>query len=137
MNERPEEHPSLSAEDEEFLGRLVEHYAPPPLSPARRVALDAELRGRIATPREFVFARPAFASALVGLAIGLALAFGAFESTAPESARSGVAAVNQPSAAAWERDLFDPESFDDVDADGDLEGLPDDYAAIAGIFLDG
>jgi hypothetical protein len=137
MNERPEEHPSLSAEDEEFLGRLVEHYSPPPLSAARRAALDAELRGRIATPREFVFARPAFASALVGLAIGLVVALGVFESPAPESARSGVAAVNESSAAAWERGLFDPESFADVDADDDLEELPDDYAAIAGIFLDG
>ena len=137
MNERPDEHPLLSAEDDEFVGRLVEHYAPPPLSAARSAALDRELRDRIAAPRALGFARPAFASAVAGLAIGLALALGAFESTLPEVARPGAAVPEAPSVAAWERDLFDLESFDDVDADGDLEGLPDDYAAIAGIFLDG
>jgi len=137
MNERPDEHPLLSSEDEEFLGRLVEHYAPPSLSEARSAALDAELRRRIVAPRGLAFARPAFAiPALMGLAIGLALALGVLDSP-PEATRAGVVVADGPSAADWERDLFDPDSFDDADAGGDLEGLPDDYAAIAGIFLDG
>ncbi len=141
MNEKPEERPSLSAEDSQFLGRLAEHYVPPPLSAARSAELDAELRGRILTPRGLGFARPVFASAALGLAIGMALALGAFESIAPETtpatAQPGVVVADSPSAADWERGLFDPELLDDVDVGDDLGGLPDDYAAIAGIFLDG
>jgi hypothetical protein len=137
MTERPDEHPSLSAEDEAFVGRLVEQYAPPPLSAARRAALDTELRSRTGAPRGFGFSRPAFASVVVGLAVGLALALGVFESKLPEAARPGVVIADSPSAETWERDLFDPESFDDDDTGSDLAELPDDYAAIAGIFLDG
>ncbi|MBW2398048.1 MAG: hypothetical protein JRG80_02115 [Deltaproteobacteria bacterium] len=137
MSEKLEEQPSLSAEDAEFIGRLAEHYVPPPLSAARSTELDAELHGRIVTPRGLAFERPAFATAAVLLAIGLALALGAFESTAPEGARPDVVFVGSPSAADWERGLFDPDALDDFDAGDDLGGLPDDYAAIAGIFLDG
>ena len=137
MNEKRDERPSLSAEDSDFVGHLAEHYAPPPLDALRSAALDAELRDRIAAPRGFGSARPALAFAAVGVAIVLALALGAFESATPE--RDGPARVvaSGPSAADWEQGLFDPESFDDVEAGDDLAELPDDYAAIAGIFLDG
>jgi hypothetical protein len=139
MNEKPDEVSFLPSEDDRFVGRLAEHYAPPALSAQRRAVLDAELRDRIATPRGLGFARPAFATAAVGLAIGLALVLGAFDSTLPVREQPGVVVVEAPSAATaqWESGLFGSDSFDDVDAGNDLEGLPDDYAAIAGIFLDG
>jgi len=137
MNEKSDEGSLLSSEDDRFVGRLAEHYAPPPLGAQRRSALDAELCERIATPRGLGFVRPAFATAGVGVAIGLALLLGAFDSTLPERERPGIVIVDAQSAAEWENSLFDTGSFDDVDAGSDLDGLPDDYAAIAGIFLDG
>jgi hypothetical protein len=137
MDEKRDEYSLLSDEDAKFIERLAENYSPPPLTAVRSAALDTALRERVATPRGIGFAWPAFASAVVGLAIGLALTQGAFESTRPEGARPGVVAMDPQAVAAWEQDLFDPESFEEVDADGDLAGLPDDYAAIAGIFLDG
>jgi hypothetical protein len=137
MNEKTDERPLLSTEDEAFVGRLAEQYAPPQLSAARRAALDTELRGRVVSANGLGFVRPAFASVLVALALGLVLAVGVFESKPPEGSRPTVLLVDSPSAEVWERSLFDPEFYDDVDAGSDLDELPDDYAAIAGIFLDG
>jgi hypothetical protein len=137
MKEKTDEQPLLSTEDEAFVGRVAEQYAPPSLSAARRAALDTELRGRVASPNRIGFERPAFASVLVALALGGVLALGVFESKPPEDSRPAVRLADSPSVEAWERGLFDPEFFDDVDAGSDLDELPDDYAAIAGIFLDG
>jgi hypothetical protein len=137
MNEKTDERPLLSTEDEAFVGRLAEQYAPPPLSAARRAALDTELRGRVGSPNRLGFERPAFVSVLVALALGGVLAVGVFESKPPEDSHPTVLLVDSPSVEAWERGLLDPEFFDDVGAGSDLDELPDDYAAIAGIFLDG
>lgn len=138
MKERPDERPLLSAGEEEFIGRIAEGFAPPKLSAARRAALDSELRDRIGEPHGPGFARPAlaFASVVAGIGVVMALLWGEFEPVG-EGPRAGLIAAESPSAAAWERDLFDPESFGDGDAGSDLEGLPDDYAAIAGMLLDG
>jgi len=137
MAERRDEDSSLSPEDHAFVGRLVENFAPPALSASRRASLDAELRDRVARPRGLGFARPAFASAVAGLAIGLALAWGGSESLPPEAARPGESAPDAASLAAWEWGLFDPESYGEAETGSDLDELPDDFAAIAGIFLDG
>ena len=136
MSEQPEDRPSLSADEAAFVDRVAEQYAPPALSAQRRAALDAELSERIAAPRWLRLTGPAFAFAAVGLTIGLVMAFVSLDTDRPPPDP----VVAERGAADWERGLLDPAAFeviDELDANDDLEELPDDYAAIAGVFLDG
>jgi hypothetical protein len=128
---------SLSAEDAAFIERVAKGYAPPPLDPVRRAALDAALDERIGARGDGLFLKPVLASALVGLAVGFVWLLGALEPAMTRSERMRTAVAEWSSADEWERELLDLQSFDDARRPDDIEELPDDYAVIAGIFLDG
>lgn len=137
MNDNPEERAPLSADETAFVNRIAEQYVPAPLAPARRAALDAELRERLAEPSRSSFLQPALASVVVALAVGFVWLLGALEPETPREVRIRTAVAEWRAAETWERELLDPQSFDAEDGSEDLDELPDDYAAIAGLFLDG
>jgi hypothetical protein len=51
MSPHPDDRDHLSPEDEAFVRRIAESYAPAPLTPNRRAAFDAELELRLARDR--------------------------------------------------------------------------------------
>lgn len=137
MKNQGEDSAPLSADEAAFVERLAEHYAPPPLDPMRRVALDAELEERLEAPRAGSLLQPVLASVVVGLALGFVWLLGALEPAALGPVRTRTAVAERSAADAWERELLDLQSFGDGEAAADFDALPDDYAAIAGLFLDG
>jgi hypothetical protein len=133
MRENRDETTPLSAEDEEFVERLSVGFAPVPLPPARRAAFDLALADRIASRRRSRLIAPVLATAVAAAAVAWFVVPAALDPAA--TGRRGE--VVSESAARWERELFDPTALiGPEDADG-AEQLPDDYAAIAAVFLDG
>jgi len=128
--------PGTDAPEQGLVDQIAAHYAPPPWSSAQRARFDVELRARIERPAQ---RRPArhrllFSGWLVpALAAVAAAALVWFRfSTAPERSEPDPLA-----ASGWESELFlssDVSTFEDLD---DSEALPDDYVAIASLFLDG
>ena len=131
--------------DAEFVKRLADHYAPSPLSPGQRAAWDAALAARLEKRRRaLVLPGLATAALAAALVFGLGGWFG-FETDDPSvrpapgvsatAARAPVVASQESASDLlddWEYLLaFQP-------ADDEEDGLlPDDYAAIASIFLEG
>jgi len=120
-----DERAPLDRNERDFVERLADHYQPPPWTPAERAEFDAALRARIEGPRRR-WPLPALATlAAAGLAwIGFAALR---DGKGPEPA----------AASVWESELF---LSSDVSPRGDLdesEGLPEDYVAIASLFMDG
>jgi hypothetical protein len=119
--------PAGDARDRAFAERALAHYGPKPTRPTENAAFDAALWARLSRrPARWLLA-PALAVAVTALLwLGL--------SPAP---RSDVAGDLLDISAAWEGELF---LGDDVSPSRDRDtavGLPDDYAAVAAVFLDG
>ena len=131
--------------DAEFVKRLADHYAPSPLSPGQRAAWDTALAARL-EKRHRAVVLPGLATAALAATLVFGLG-GWFElerddpSVRPAPEVSATAArtlvVSAEDSASdllddWEYLLaFQP-------ADDEEDGLlPDDYAAIASIFLEG
>ena len=125
----------LTAAEEEFVRRLAEAYAVPPLSPSRRVAFNAALERRLEQRR-----RRGRRAPLAGLAAVAALALLVTVRTwtgdqivqpLPQSASTprsaAVASLNTPEQALLAM-LAEPSAEMD-------EALPDDYQAIESVFL--
>ena len=126
----------LRGEDEELVERLAEGFAPAPLSPARRAAFDEALAVRIASRRRKRLLVPALAAA-AAVALAWLVAPGARGPATNELAGEMDLLAEAEAAARWERELFDPDFLFESEEATDSEQLPDDYAAIAGAFLDG
>ncbi len=137
----PNERPELAAEAQRFVERLAESFAPDPPSEARRRAFDAALRERIEAPVRRSWWKPALATAAVGAAIGGLLSTPSVEP--PESTDTLVATETQRwsdelvDAVDWEAELFTASEVEDLGTMADDDFLPEDYVAIAGLFLDG
>lgn len=131
--------------DAEFVKRLADHYAPSPLSPGQRAAWDAALTARLEKRR-----RAAVLPGLATAALAAALVFGLGgwfgletddPSVRPDPGVSATAA-RAPVVASQESasDLLDDWeyllAFQPADDEEDGQ-LPDDYAAIASVFLEG
>ena len=141
----PTEHKLPERADAEFVKRLADHYAPSPLSPGQRAAWDTALAARLEKRR-----RAALLPGLATAALATALVFGlggwfGFDRDAPAVRPApGVSAtatrtlvVSAEDSAAeplgdWEYLLALQPADDEEDGQ-----LPDDYAAIASIFLEG
>ena len=140
-------HRSPGQTDTEFVTRLADHYAPPPLSPGQRAAWDARLAARLETRR-----RAALLPGLATAALATALVFGlggwfGFESgdspvrpapvvSATQTRTLVVSAEDSVSDLPddWEYLLaLQPADEEEAEQPG---LLPDDYAAIASIFLE-
>lgn len=128
---RDNERPLLDQDDKGFVDRLAAHYAPPSSTPAKRVAFDEALRARIERPQRCRLLVPALATAAVATLVWV---------TFPPSVgplRQGGDESNPVVASVWEDELFLSSDVSPLDDRDDSEVLPDDYLAIASLFLGG
>ena len=131
--------------DAEFVKRLADHYAPSPLSPGQRAVWDTALAARLETRRRtMVLPGLATAALAAALVFGLGGWFG-LERSGPSVRPAPVVSATQTrtlvvSAEDSASDLLDDWEYllalQPADAEEDGQ-LPDDYAAIASIFLEG
>ena len=123
---RDTERSGVKQREEDFVEGLAAHYAPVPWTSAQRASFDEALRSRIAQPRRRGFVVPALASAAA-----VALVWFSFFSD------PGVEESSPVAASAWENALFLSSDVSPLDDRVESEALPDDYLAIASLFLDG
>jgi hypothetical protein len=117
--------------------RLQQEFAPPPLEGARRAALDAALADRIARRRPGRLAVPVLAGATVGALLAWLLLPAQVGPAAPEARVPAAFVAQAASAAEWEDELLDAMSYGELEEQDGIDELPDDYTAIAAVFLDG
>jgi hypothetical protein len=116
----------LDPQEQGFVDQLADHYAPPPWTSAKRVRFEAALRTRIERPQRRGWMIPVLAAVAAAAMVWIRF-----------SAGPGGNEPNPVVASAWENELFlssDLSPLEDLD---DSEALPDDYLAIASLFLDG
>jgi hypothetical protein len=127
--------PELARSEHRFVARVAGAYRARPQSPAERVAFQARLDARIARPRGVTPLRALAGAAAAAAAVWLVVAGLGSEEPAGELrvARAGdpvpAAASGRASAAEAILSLSSEDDSED-------EPLPDDYAAIADLFLD-
>ena len=120
------ERAQLNPEERAFVDGLATHYAPPPWSSAQRARFDEALQARLERPRRRGVLLPALAGAAVAALIWIHFSSG------PE-----VDPARPLVASAWESELFLSSDLSPLDDRDEGEALPDDYLAIASLFLDG
>ena len=123
---RDNERAPLDPEDKDFVDRLAAHYRPPPLTSAKRVAFDEALRARIERPQRRGFFVPALATAAMAALVWVTFS----PRLEGDESNPGVASV-------WGNELFLSSDVSPLDDRDDSEVLPDDYLAIASLFLGG
>ena len=131
--------------DAEFVKRLADHYAPSPLSPGQRAAWDTALAARLEKRRR-ALVPPGLATAALAAALvfGLGGWFGLERDDPSVRPGPGVSATQTRTLVVSAEDSA-ADLLDDWEyllalqpADDEEDGqLPDDYAAIASIFLEG
>jgi hypothetical protein len=121
-----DERPRIDQEDKVFADRLAAHYAPPPWTSAKRVGFDEALRARIERPQRRGILAPALATVAVAALVWVSF-----------SLRPAGDESNPVAASVWESELFLSSDVSPLDDRDDSEGLPEDYLAIASLFLDG
>lgn len=123
---RDDDRVQIDRDEAEFANRLAFHYQPRPWTPAERGQFDADLRARIERPRRRGMPIPALAALAVALLAWIG--FGLLP------ARNG---SSPDVASVWESELFLSSDVSPLDDRDDSEALPDEYLAIASLFLDG
>ena len=121
----------IGADERAFAARLAELWQPRAHTPVSRAAFDAALEAKLAARRRRRAALPALAAVTAAAALAWVLL-----PAAPPDRPAGAAPVG--STASWEYELI-YDSADTVGSEesGSSEMLPDDYMAIASVFLDG
>ena len=126
----------LGPEDAAFVERLTEAFAPGPLGTAERAAFDAALEERITRRRSRWLGVPILAGAtLVALGAWLLLPT-EFGPSAPSLPGPAAVVAATQTEAEWEDELLDAMLFGEIEESDAVDELPDDYAAIATVFLD-
>jgi hypothetical protein len=129
-----DERPQLDGAEEQFVRFLASRYAPPPLTPAGRVAWDEALWARLRKqPR-----RTRLVPALAMAAMALLLTYVSWSGLFTPLSHNGGAEVNVPtmsSADRWDYELFDARALTSTIEGEDGAILPDDYLVIARVFL--
>lgn len=114
--------PTLERREREFVAWLGRHYGAPAETPARRAAFGDALRARLAGPRPGRRLAPALAAAALAGLVWLAL---------PDASRRG---AGEP--RAWEYELLLSSDLSPAADREESRFLPDEYQAIAVVFLD-
>ena len=131
--------------DAEFVKRLADHYAPSSLSPGQRAVWDTALAARLEKRRRtMVLPGLATAALAAALVFGLGGWFG-LERSGPSVRPAPVVSAAATRALGVSAEDSASDLLDDWEyllalqpADAEEDGqLPDDYAAIASIFLEG
>jgi hypothetical protein len=121
-----DERPRVDPQEKGFADQLAAHYTPPAWTSAKRVRFDEALRARIERPQRRGHWIPALAAVAVAALVWIQIR--------PVPAGDGSAPVV---ASAWESELFLSSDVSPLDDRDESEELPDDYLAIASLFLDG
>ncbi|MEE8580137.1 MAG: hypothetical protein V3T33_00995 [Myxococcota bacterium] len=143
MSPSQDDRPRLEPKEERFLERLAGSYAPPPQTPAERVAFDQALAARLQRPTALAGRRwvpPAFAvAAAAGLAWLVIWQSSLLQSPlggSPQTEEAGpTLAVAGDGVDVWEEELFLSDDLSSAEARDLGAGLPEDYAAIQLVFL--
>jgi hypothetical protein len=135
MTQPRDEWPQLDHAEEQFVRRLAVHYAPKPLTPARRVALDAALWARLQRPPRQTRFTPALATVAVAVLI-TCLSWSSLFMPPVHDGGPGVNMSAMSSTEPWEYDLLYARELTDIAERDDGAILPDDYLSIAQVFLD-
>src|SRR5262245_35625467 len=105
MTQPRDEWPRLDHAEEQFVRRLAAHYAPKPLSPARRVALDEALWARLQRQPRLTRLTPALATVAVAMLIACLSWSGLFRHQTHHGAPSvSIAAMSH--TEPWEYELL-------------------------------
>jgi len=121
--------------EEQFVRRLAAHYAPKPLTPARRVALDEALWTRLQRQPRLTWLTPALATVAGAVLLTWLMWSGLFLSPAHDGGPSvSISAVS--STEPWEDELLFVRELTGSAEPDDGAILPDDYLVIARVFLD-
>jgi len=135
MTQPRDEWPQLDHTEEQFVRRLAAHYAPKPLTPARRVALNAALWARLQRQPRLTRLTPALATAAVAMLITCLSWSGLFMPPAHDGGPS--VSISAPSSTEpWEYELLYSRELTGTTERDDGAILPDDYLVIARVFLD-
>jgi len=135
MTQPRDEWPQLDHAEEQFVRRLTAHYAPKPLTPARRVALDEALWARLHRQPRQPRLTPAFATVAVAMLITCLSWSGLFIPPAHDGGpRISISAMS--STEPWEYELLYARELTDTAERDERAILPDDYLGIARVFLD-
>ena len=121
--------------EEQFVRRLAAHYAPEPLTPARRVALDEALWARRQRQPRQTRLTPALAPVAVAMLITCLTWSGLFMPPAHQGGPS-VSTPAMSSTDPWEYELLYSRELTGTAEPDDGAILPDDYLVIARVFLD-
>jgi hypothetical protein len=132
MTDPRDERPPLDDAEKTFVERLASEYAPAPMTASGRAVFDEGIRARLERPRRRAVPIPA-----VGLAAAAALAWVVLSySTGPTSLPGGEGSGAMV-ASSWEDELFLSSDLSASEDRDESEALPEDYLAIAGVFLGG
>ena len=135
MTQPRDEGSQIDHVEEQFVRRLAAHYAPKPLTAARRVALDEALCARLHRQPHLTRLTPALAPVAVAVLLTCLSWSGLFMPPAHEGGPSvNISAMS--STEPWEYELLYSRELTDTAEDDDGAILPDDYLCIARVFLD-
>jgi hypothetical protein len=113
-------------QEKSFVDQLASLYAPRPWTSEQRARFDARLRARIQRPQRRSWMVPALAAVAAAALVWIRLSGG-----------PGGAESDPGVASGWESELFLSNDVSPLEDRDDGEALPDDYLAIASLFLDG
>ena len=135
MTQPRDEWSQLDHAEEQFVRRLAAHYAPQPLTPARRVALDDALWARLQRQPRQTRLTPALAPVAVAMLLTCLSWSGLFIPPAHDGGpRISISAMS--STEPWEYELLYSRELTGTAEPDDGAILPDDYLVIARVFLD-
>jgi hypothetical protein len=135
MTQPRDEWSQLDRIEEQFVKRLAAHYAPKPLTPARRVALDDAIWSRLQRQPRLMRLTPALAPVAVAMLITCLSWSGLFRLPAHQGDPS-VNITAMSSTEPWEYELLYSRELTDTAEPDDGLILPDDYLVIDRVFLD-
>ena len=125
----------LDRAEEQFVRRLAAHYAPEPLLPARRVALDEALWARLQRQSRQTWLTPAVATVAVAVLVMCLSWSSLFMPSLPQDGPYGSLAALS-STGPWEYELLYARELTGSAERDDGAILPDDYLGIARVFLE-
>jgi hypothetical protein len=136
MHPKDPDRPALERDDARLVARVQDAWAPEPLTSARRAAFDAGLQERIERRQRRLGLWPALGAGLVAASIAALVLVREETAVAPTTTVVAAADARVGTATAWAADVLYASGQDDEEREADDDGLPDEYAAIAGVFLD-
>jgi hypothetical protein len=129
--------PRLTSAERDFVERLAEHYSPPPMTAAERVAFDEALHSHVVRRRTWTLNPLAVAATAAALGMWLVVQNG----TAPDLTGQDETRLQTLRETAGQHETVGEVllvlGFDEPNGQDGDEGLPKEYAAISTMLNDG